>query len=135
VSVSSVGTNPTERGRNTLRKQFGEETDSNHLYLGSRLHGGDLKHTVVWNSAGPYVYAIAVNYYDVWTLDLKPATNWVAWLAEPFFITEQYAKSMDSGLGDISGAGWTVKTQADRGKAHQNLTLGLLEHPGCVDWR
>ncbi len=41
---------------------------------------------------------------------------------------------MDSGLGNVSGAGWTVKTQADRGKFYQNFTLGLLGHPGCVGW-
>ena len=33
-----------------------------------------------------------------------------------------------------TGAGWTVKTQADRGRFYQNFTLALLEHPRCVGW-
>ena len=88
----------------------------------------------MWKGAGPYVDAIAVNYYGAWTPDPELMTNWVAWSGKPFFITEWYAKGMDSGLGNVSGAGWTVKTQADRGKFYQNFTLGLLEHPGCVGW-
>lgn len=111
-----------------------KKVDSNHLYLGSRFHGSDLKHAAVWKGAGPYVDAIAVNYYGAWTPDSERMTNWVAWSGKPFFITEWYAKGMDSGLSNISGAGWTVKTQADRGKFYQNFTLGLLEHPGCIGW-
>jgi hypothetical protein len=41
---------------------------------------------------------------------------------------------MDSGLANITGAGWTVKTQKDRGRFYQNFTLGLLNEPGCVGW-
>lgn len=111
-----------------------KKADPNHLYLGSRFHGSDLKRAAVWKGAGPYVDAIAVNYYGAWTPDPERMTNWVAWSGKPFFITEWYAKGMDSGLGNISGAGWTVKTQADRGKFYQNFTLGLLEHAGCVGW-
>ncbi|MDP3209629.1 MAG: hypothetical protein Q8M65_10805, partial [Rhodoglobus sp.] len=49
-------------------------------------------------------------------------------------ITEWYAKGMDSGMANTSGAGWTVKTQADRGRFYENFTLGLLEARGCVGW-
>ena len=110
------------------------KADPNHLYLGSRFHGSDLKRAAVWKGAGSYVDAIAVNYYGAWTPDPERMTNWVAWSGKPFFITEWYAKGMDSGLSNVSGAGWTVKTQADRGKFYQNFTLGLVEHPGCVGW-
>jgi hypothetical protein len=41
---------------------------------------------------------------------------------------------MDSGFANTTGAGWVVKTQADRGKFYQNFTLGLLESGGCVGW-
>ena len=44
----------------------------------------------------------------------------------PIIITEWYAKGMDSGLPNRSGAGWIVKTQADRGRFYQNFTLGLV---------
>jgi hypothetical protein len=41
---------------------------------------------------------------------------------------------MDSGLANRSGAGWIVRTQADRGRFYQNFTLGLLESKICVGW-
>jgi hypothetical protein len=37
-------------------------------------------------------------------------------------------------LANITGAGWTVRTQKDRGRFYQNYTLGLLKQPGCVGW-
>ena len=49
-------------------------------------------------------------------------------------ITEWYTKGMDSGLPNISGAGWIVKTQRDRGLFYQNYTLQLLESKSCVGW-
>jgi hypothetical protein len=49
-------------------------------------------------------------------------------------LTEWYAKGMDSGLSNISGAGWSVYTQEDRGRFYQNFTLGMLEAPACVGW-
>jgi hypothetical protein len=49
-------------------------------------------------------------------------------------VTEWYAKGMDSGFANTSGAGFVVKTQADRGRFYQNFTLGLLESGGCVGW-
>jgi hypothetical protein len=49
-------------------------------------------------------------------------------------VTEWYAKGMDSGMANITGAGWTVKTQKDRGRFYQNYTLALLKEPGCVGW-
>ena len=49
-------------------------------------------------------------------------------------ITEWYAKGMDSGLANNSGAGWVVKTQTDRGRFYQNFILGLMESKNCVGW-
>ena len=56
---------------------------------------------------------------------------------KPFIITEWYAKGMDactpeSGLTNLSGAGWTVRTQLDRGKFYHNYALRLMEAPYCV---
>jgi len=111
-----------------------KKVDPNHLYLGSRLHGGDLRKQSVFRGAGRHVDAIAVNYYGAWTPDAERMSNWVEWSGKPFFITEWYAKGMDSGMANITGAGWTVKTQTDRGRFYQNFTLGLLAHPGCIGW-
>ena len=60
--------------------------------------------------------------------------NWVAWTGKPFLISEFFAKGMDSGLPNTSGAGWIVKTQADRASFYQNFVLPLVRHKGCVGW-
>jgi hypothetical protein len=50
------------------------------------------------------------------------------------FITEYYTKAEDSGMPNISGAGWLVKTQNDRGIHYQNFCLNLLVAKNCVGW-
>lgn len=110
------------------------KADPNHLYLGSRFHGGDLRRRTVVQGAGPYVDIVSFNWYGAWTPDSERMDNWIAWSGKPFIITEWYAKGMDSGMTNISGAGFTVKTQTDRGRFYQNFTLALLKHPGCVGW-
>ena len=37
-------------------------------------------------------------------------------------------------MANKSGAGWLVRTQADRGAFYQNFTLALLESKTCVGW-
>ena len=49
-------------------------------------------------------------------------------------ITEWYAKGDDSGMENLTGAGWTVATQQERGWFYQNFTLALLESQVCVGW-
>lgn len=39
---------------------------------------------------------------------------------------------MDTGLPNVTGAGWLVPTQADRGRFYQHFMLSLLEAGGCV---
>lgn len=34
---------------------------------------------------------------------------------------------MDSGMDNTSGAGWVVRTQAERGAFYQSFTLALLK--------
>ena len=60
--------------------------------------------------------------------------NWGDWSGKPFMITEFYTKAMDSGLANTTGAGFTVRTQQDRGYAYQNFCLGLLQSTNCVGW-
>ena len=108
--------------------------DPNHLFLGSRLHGQALRQKSVWVAAGRHVDVIAANVYHMWTPDRALFADWAAWSGKPFLVTEWYAKGMDSGLTNHSGAGWTVATQAERGKFYQTFTLGLLETPTCVGW-
>ena len=49
-------------------------------------------------------------------------------------ITEFYTKAMDSGMANTTGAGFTVRTQQDRGFAYQHFCLGLLQSRNCVGW-
>jgi hypothetical protein len=114
---------------NAIRKY-----DSNHLCLGSRLHGRALRLPHIFKVAGKYLDIIAVNYYGAWGPDTQRMAMWSRESGKPFMITEFYAKGHDSGLANNSGAGWLVQTQMDRGRFYQHFTLGLLESKNCVGW-
>ena len=108
--------------------------DPNHLYLGSRLHGAAKYKPSIFREAGKFVDIISINCYSVWTPSVANMDMWAGESGKPFIVTEFYAKSQDSGLDNLSGAGWLVKTQTDRSRFFQNFTLALLEHPGCVGY-
>lgn len=108
--------------------------DPNHMVLGVRFHGGALKLPEVFRAAGRHVDVVSVNYYRAWRPDAKLLQSWSADSGRPVLITEWYAKGVDSGMANKGGAGWLVKSQADRGLFYQNFTLGLLESPACVGW-
>ena len=108
--------------------------DPHHLCLGPRFDSQALQSAPLFAAAGRHLDVIAVNYYHAWSPDPERVANWVKWSGKPFLVTEWYAKGMDSGFANTTGAGWVVKTQADRGKFYQNFTLGLLESGGCVGW-
>ncbi len=105
-----------------------------HLCLGSRFHDPAVDSAAVWRAAGRWCDAISINYYYVWTPKKQDLDNWFKWSEKPCLITEFYAKGADSGMGNTTGAGWLVKTQADRGAFYQNFTLALLESKTCVGW-
>lgn len=109
------------------------EVDSNHLYLGSRLHGAAKDNRWILAAGGRHLDVIALNVYRVWT-PTKQVAKWERWSGKPMIVSEFYAKGQDSGLANLSGAGWTVPTQSDRGKFYQHFTLGLLESRACVGW-
>ena len=75
-----------------------------------------------------------MNYYGHWTPQENNLTNWHTWSGKPCLITEFYVKAADSGLPNTTGAGWIVKTQADRGAFYQNFALALLESKSCIGW-
>jgi len=108
--------------------------DPNHLCLGPRFDFQALQSKPLFEAAGRHLDVIAVNYYHAWSPDPVRTSDWVKWSGKPFLVTEWYAKAMDSGFANTTGAGWVVKTQADRGRFYQNFTLGLLESGGCVGW-
>jgi hypothetical protein len=55
-------------------------------------------------------------------------------MKKPFFITEFYTKGEDTKMANMSGAGWLVKTQADRGIHYQNFCIQLMLNENCVGW-
>ena len=108
--------------------------DPNHLYLGSRLHGGAKNIESILRAAGKYCDIVSINYYGSWTPKQELMKNWGEWSGKPFMITEFYTKGMDSGMANTTGAGFTVRTQSDRGYAYQHFCMGLLQSPNCVGW-
>lgn len=109
--------------------------DPNHLILGSRFHGAQVRYPETFRAAGRWLDVVAVNYYHAWSADPALLSMWERESGKPFLITEWYAKGMDApGLANVSGAGWVVRTQRDRGRFYENFTLSLLEAKGCVGW-
>lgn len=108
--------------------------DPNHLYLGARFHGSDLRMPGIFRAAGKHVDVVSVNYYRAWTPDPERLAMWARESGKPVIITEWYAKGADSGLANTGGAGWLVKTQRDRGLFYENFTLGLLQSKDCIGW-
>lgn len=109
------------------------KTDPHHLIMGSRLHSSAKNNPYILAACEKYLDVISINYYGNWTLTEKEKVSWNA-LSKPFMITEFYTKAEDSGLPNISGAGWLVKTQQDRGYFYQNFCLSLLSMPNCAGW-
>lgn len=112
-----------------------------HQYIGSRFIAQCYKDEYVMRVAGHWCDAVSINYYCAWEGDPELMANMEKWAGKPFVVTEWYAKGMDAWEKDYritnrSGAGWTVRTQDDRGRFYQNFALMLLECKGCVgfDW-
>jgi hypothetical protein len=110
------------------------KADPNHLYLGARFHGQALRLPEVFRAAGPHVDVVSVNYYSAWTPDPERLAMWERESGRPVLVTEWYAKGMDSGMANTTGAGWLVRTQRDRGWFYQNFVLALMESRVAVGW-
>ena len=112
----------------------------NHLYLGVRLLTGTAWGEWVGRVAGYWCDIVCINYYRAWEIPLEQIENFQKWMGAPFMITEFYAKGADAIGADgkpfknTDGAGWTCKTQTERGYFYQNFTLRLLEAKNCVGW-
>lgn len=114
---------------NAIRKY-----DPNHLILGSRFYHHEKKSKLFFETVGKYLDVVSINYYGSWTASQKWLYNWSQWSNKPILISEFYVKGDDVGLTNLSGAGWLVPTQADRGKFYQHFCLGLLQSDVCVGW-
>lgn len=110
-----------------------KSNDPNHLYLGSRLHSSAKSNDYILDAAEKYLDIISINFYGEWAATSKQKAQWSK-LKRPFIITEFYTKAEDSKMGNVTGAGWLVKTQEDRGFHYQNFCLNLLQIKNCVGW-
>ena len=108
--------------------------DPNHLYIGSRLHSSAIKNENIFKAAAPYLDILSMNYYGNWQPQAEHIAHWASWADKPFFLTEFYTKAEATGMANISGAGWIVHTQTDRGVHYQNFCLQLLKAKNCVGW-
>lgn len=117
-----------------LTTQATRKYDPHHLCLGSRLVGRTAGSPAALRAAGRYLDVVAINFYGVWSPRPAAVARWTEWSGRPVLISEFYAKGMDSGLANTSGAGWVVPTQRDRGLFYQTFTLGLLEAKNVVGW-
>jgi hypothetical protein len=113
----------------------------NHMFLGCRFLPGCYRDEYVHRTAGKWCDVISLNYYGAWAPETELIHNIQKWSGTPFIITEWYAKGMDactpeSKLTNETGAGFTVRTQKDRGYFYHNYTLKLMECKGCAgfDW-
>lgn len=107
--------------------------DPNHLFIGSRLHSSAKNNPYLLTASEKYCDIISINYYGSWEVTPKNNQQWLA-LKKPFIITEFYTKAVDSKMDNVSGAGWLVKTQEERGIHYQNFCLNLLQNNNCVGW-
>jgi hypothetical protein len=108
--------------------------DPNHLCLGPRFYGPETDSPAAFRAAGRHLDAIGINLYFVFGPKPGSIARWTEWSGRPVLMTEWYAKGMDSGLANTSGAGWTVPTQEDRGLFYQTFVLGALQEKNCVGW-
>ena len=113
----------------------------NHMFMGSRFLPGCYRDEYVQRVAGKWCDVISLNYYGAWAPESELMRDIQKWSGTPFIITEWYAKGMDvqkkdPRLTNESGAGFTVRTQKDRGYFYHNYTLKLMECKGCAgfDW-
>ena len=123
-----------------LNKYFGmvreamRKYDPNHMYFGTRFHKTLLTQTSAYEAAGKHMDVVAINLYHRWNIDQEMINQMAAVAGKPLMITEWYAKGVDSGLRNESGAGFTVHTQKERGLFYENFTISLLRNPNMVGW-
>jgi len=108
---------------NAIRKY-----DSNHLILGSRLHGASRHNTYIVAASHKYMDVTSANWYGVF--HPKESIAQTSWTQDkPCMVGEYYTKDADLAVGlNQSGAGWFVHGQAARGYWFHNATVGFVEN-------
>jgi hypothetical protein len=114
--------------------------DPNHMNLGSRLHGRPRAIQGVVKAAAKWCDIVSINFYDNYSPDnqITSANTYLKWIDKPCIVSEFYVKGEDAvtagWVTGYSGAGWTVKTQTNRGNWYQNTCIELLKSNRFVGW-
>ena len=107
--------------------------DPNHMILGDRYNFDQQDNPIIWRIGGKYIDVFSFNLYGVWNPnEINDIADWARWSDKPVMITEWYAKGLDTGMENDTGAGWIVADQDTRGKFYETFTLGLLDDPNVV---
>ena len=111
--------------------------DPDHLYAGTKYLNWVKESEWVLRFTAEYVDILTINWYSAWEPQAEYIYAFEKYADIPFMVTEFYAKSSQTfdNLACKDGAGFLVKTQADRGLFYQNYTLRLLEAKNCVGWQ
>ena len=112
-----------------------KSVDPNHMYMGCRFLTKVNESEWVYRFAAQYLDCMTINWYFCW----EPASSDLYGIEKngdmPFVVTEFYTKAGDSGLPNMSGAGWYVATQTDRADFYETFTIKMLESNNCVGWQ
>ena len=108
--------------------------DPNHMYFGTRFHSNVMDQPQLMAAAGKYLDVVSINYYGHWEPKQSRMDQWTQSSGKPFLVSEFYTKGEDTGMTNKSGAGWTVRTQHDRGLFYEQFAIGLLQNRNCVGW-
>ena len=111
--------------------------DPNHMYAGTKYLNWAKESEWILRFTAEYVDILTINWYGAWEPQAEFVYAFARYADAPFMVTEFYAKSSETfdNLACKDGAGFFVKTQADRGLFYQNYTLRLLEAKNCVGWQ
>jgi len=109
------------------------KVDTNHLILGSRLHGNCRRNRYVVSASHQYTDVTSVNFYDKYDPNEQIAqTSWTQ--DHPCLVGEFYMKDIHVQDTVQSGAGWYVNSQSERGQWYQHVVLQLIESKCYVAW-
>lgn len=112
-----------------------DAADSNHMYMGCKFLTVSKDSDWVYRFAAQYLDCMTINWYFCW----EPQSEALYGIERngdmPFIVTEFYTKAGDSGLPNMSGAGFYVETQEDRADYYETFTIKLLESNNCVGWQ
>lgn len=109
--------------------------DGQHLILGPRfnVHRGQFDNPWFWPAVGRWIDVVAVNYYALWGPQRDEIQGWSDAMRRPVMLTEWYSKALDAPqLANTKGAGWVVRTQADRARYYQHFALAAYATPALV---